>query len=67
MFGYGRAVFASSPKLGAGHLLYGLEAYHYDGPWKNPDDYQKFNGVLTYSQGDEALGFSITARGYNGR
>ena len=66
-FGFARGVFASSPKLGDGHLLYGFEAYHHDGPWKNPDDYQKFNGVLTYSQGDESRGYSITARGYHGR
>jgi hypothetical protein len=66
-FGFARGVFAASPKLGDGHLLYGFEAYHHDGPWKNPDDYQKFNGVLTYSQGDESRGYSITARGYHGR
>lgn len=66
-YGYGRAVFAASPKLGEGHLLYGLEAYHDDGPWRKPDDYQKFNGVLTYSQGDEHLGYSITARAYHGQ
>ncbi len=67
MFGYARGVFAASPKVGEGHLLYGLEAYHHDGPWKNPDDFQKFNGVLRYSQGDESRGYSITARGYHGR
>jgi hydrogenase/urease accessory protein HupE len=67
MYGYARGVFAASPKVGNGNLLYGLEAYHYDGPWKNPDDYQKFNGVLTYSQGDTANGWSITARGYHGQ
>lgn len=66
-FGYARGVFAASPKLGEGHLLYGFESYHHDGPWKNPDDYQKFNGVLTYSRGDDALGYSVTARGYHGR
>ncbi len=33
---------------------------------EKPDDYQKFNGVLTYSQGDSANGWSITARGYHG-
>ena len=27
----------------------------------------KFNGILTYSQGDDANGFSITARGYHGK
>ena len=32
----------------------------------NPDDYRKFNGILTYSQGDDANGFSVTARGYYG-
>jgi len=66
MYGYGRAVFGSSRKLGSGSLLYGGEAYHDDGPWKHPDNYYKFNGVLTYSQGDDANGFSITARGYHG-
>ena len=67
MFGYGRAVFGISQKLGSGNLLYGGEVYHDDGPWKHPDDYYKFNGILTYSQGGEANGFSITARGYHGR
>src|SRR5579872_3764382 len=67
MYGYERFVFASSPKVGDGHLLYGVEAYHDDGPWVRPDDYQKFNGILTYSQGDGANGFSVTAHGYHGK
>jgi hydrogenase/urease accessory protein HupE len=67
MYGYGRAVYAASPKVGQGNLLYGVEAYHYDGPWETSDNYRKFNGVLTYSQGDSANGFSITARGYHGQ
>ena len=67
MYGYGRAVFGASQKLGSGSLLYGGEVYHDDGPWKHPDDYYKFNGVLTYSQGGDADGFSITARGYHGK
>jgi hypothetical protein len=45
----------------------GGEAYHDDGPWKHPDDYNKFNGLVTYSRGRDAGGFSITARGYHGR
>ena len=65
--GYGRAVFGVSQKLGSGSLLYGGEAYHDDGPWSHPDDYYKFNGILTYSQGGDANGFSITARGYHGK
>jgi hypothetical protein len=67
MYGFGRFVFGVSHKLGKGTLLYGGEAYHEDGPWKHPDNYYKFNGILTYSQGTEAKGFSITARGYHGQ
>jgi hypothetical protein len=66
MYGYERAVFGLSQKLGAGNLLYGGEAYHDDGPWVNPDDYWKFNGILTYSQGDAVNGWSTTFRGYHG-
>jgi hypothetical protein len=66
MYGYERGVFGVSQKLGAGNILYGGEAYHDDGPWVHPDDYRKFNGILTYSQGNEANGFSVTARGYYG-
>ncbi len=67
MYGYARAVFGVSHKLGPGSLLFGGEAYYDDGPWTHPDGYAKFNGLLTYSQGDEANGFSITARGYHGK
>ncbi len=54
MYGYGRAVFGVSQKLGIGNFLYGGEAYHDDGPWTHPDNYYKFNGLLTYSQGEDA-------------
>src|SRR5262249_52604604 len=66
MYGFGRVVFGVSQKLGSGNLLYGGEAYHDDGPWKHPDNYYKFNGLLRYSQGEDANGFSITARPYPG-
>ncbi|HTT18945.1 MAG TPA: TonB-dependent receptor [Candidatus Sulfotelmatobacter sp.] len=67
MYGYGRAVFGASRKVGSGNLLYGGELYHDDGPWTHPDTYYKFNGLLTYSQGGDGDGFSITARGYHGQ
>jgi len=67
MFGYGRAVFGVSQKLGSGSLVYGGEVLHDDGPWKHPDDYYKFTGFLTYSRGADAEGFSITARAYQGK
>lgn len=65
-FGYLRGLYASSPEVGPGNVLYALEAMHSDGPWKNPDDFQKFNGVLGWSQGDEAQGYSVTLMGYHG-
>jgi hypothetical protein len=66
-YGYGRAVLGASHKAGKGNLLVGGEAYHDDGPWKHGDNYYKFNGLLSYSQGSDANGFSITARGYHGK
>ncbi len=66
LYGYGRAVFGTSKRLGPGNLLFGGEAYHDDGPWTHPDNYYKFNGLLTYSQGGDADGFSFTARAYHG-
>jgi hypothetical protein len=67
MYGYARAVFGVSQQLGSGNLLFGGEAYYDDGPWVHPDGYAKFNGLLTYSHGDKANGFSITARAYHGK
>ena len=66
MYGFGRVVFGASRKVGQGTLLLGGEAYHDDGPWTHPDNYYKFNGLLTYSEGGDADGFSFTARGYHG-
>jgi len=67
MYGYARAVFGVSKTVGSGNLLFGGEAYYDDGPWTHPDGYAKFNGLLTYSHGDKANGFSITARAYHGK
>jgi hypothetical protein len=67
MYGFERAVFGLSQTNGPGRILYGGEAYHDDGPWNHPDDYWKFNSLLTYSRGDELNGFSVTARGYHGQ
>ena len=66
MYGFARFVFGVSRRLGAGNLLYGGEAYHDNGPWIHPDNFYKFNGLMTYSQGTGDNGFSITAHGYAG-
>jgi hypothetical protein len=64
---YARAAFGASQRLGSGSLLYGGEAYYDNGPWKHPDAYAKFNGLLTWNRGGNANGVSITARGYHGK
>ena len=66
MYQFARFVFGVSQKLSKGNLLYGGEAYHDGGPWVHPDNYYKFNGLATYSQGTNGKGFSITALGYAG-
>ena len=66
-YGFGRGLFAASPTVGRGHLLAAFEASTDDGPWTVPDAYQKFNGVLRYTQGDSVNGFSLTAMGYHGK
>ena len=63
---FARFVLGLSQKLGKGNLMYGGEAYHDAGPWVHSDNYYKFNGLVTYSQGTDANGFSITSRGYHG-
>lgn len=65
-FGYGRVLAAGSRSAGGGDLLGAFEFLHNDGPWVHPDDYEKYNGVVRYSRGDAARGFSLTAMGYSG-
>jgi outer membrane receptor protein involved in Fe transport len=63
--GFGRALFAASPRIGNGFLLYAVETGTNDGPWTRPDHFRKLNGVLRYTRGDQRGGFSITAMGYS--
>ena len=65
--GYKRFLLADSPKAGNGNLLYALELYKNDGPFKNPDDYKKINGVLRYNEGNTANGFNVTAMAYKAK
>ncbi len=61
-YGYGRGLVAGSPAWGGGRLLYALEASHHDGPWTDPEDFQKFNGVLRFRRD----GWGVTLMGYRG-
>jgi hypothetical protein len=62
--GWRRVFGAASPRVGGGFLLGAFEASHNDGPWEQPDDYRRVNGVVRYSQGDNRNGFSMTGMGY---
>jgi outer membrane receptor protein involved in Fe transport len=65
-FLYGRALAAGSPQVGGGNLLYALELFHNDGPWVQPDDYRRLNGVLRYSQKSGDARWGVTAMAYAG-
>ncbi|MDH5302216.1 MAG: TonB-dependent receptor [Gammaproteobacteria bacterium] len=65
--GYRRALFADSPSVANGKLLYAFEYQHNDGPFTNPDDYNKYNGVLRFSRGAEADKLSVAFMAYSGK
>jgi len=67
MHTYVRGLLASSLRLLDGDLLAAIEGMHDDGPWEEPDDFRKLNGVLRYSAGNSALGWSATASAYAGK
>jgi outer membrane receptor protein involved in Fe transport len=67
-FGYERffSMGATKTDLG-GTLLFAGEAGAYNGPWVNPDDVRKINGMMRYSQGTATDGFSMTAMAYSNK
>ncbi len=65
-YGFFRALTANSSDAGQGHVLYAFEYQHYDGPWVVPENFNKFNGLLKYTLGDEDFGLSLSAQGYHG-
>ena len=65
--GFRRVLLADSPVFADGKLLYALEGLNNDGPFVNPDQFRKLNGVLRYSRGDDANGFSVAAMAYRAK
>ncbi|WP_284260619.1 TonB-dependent receptor [Bradyrhizobium iriomotense] len=63
-FGYRRLLGMDSVKLGDGSLLIAGEAGTYNGPWDNPDNARKLNGLVRYSQGTATDGVSVTGMAY---
>ena len=64
---YERAFVGGSVNLLKGTLLLGGEFVHDDGPWVNPDNFRKFNGMVRYTH---SLGagttLTVDALGYHG-
>ncbi|WP_022723661.1 TonB-dependent receptor domain-containing protein [Rhodopseudomonas sp. B29] len=66
-FGYRRLLGMDSAKVGDGSLLFAGELGSYNGPWDNPDDMRKLNGLLRYSQGTATDGVTATAMAYSNK
>jgi outer membrane receptor protein involved in Fe transport len=66
-FGYERFLGYGATALGVGKLLYAGEVATYNGPWTNPDDMRKLNGLLRYSQGTIDNGFTVTGMAYDNK
>jgi len=65
--GYRRGLLMGSTGLAGGTLLGAGDVYHNDGPFDNPDDYNRVNGVLRYHRGTASDFWTITAMGYHGK
>nr|GAJ34361.1 outer membrane receptor proteins, mostly Fe transport [Bradyrhizobium sp. DOA9] len=63
-FGYRRLLGMDSAKVGDGSILVAGEIGTYDGPWDNPDNVRKLNGLVRYSQGTATDGASVTGMAY---
>jgi hypothetical protein len=63
--GYRRALLAASAAVADGDLLYAIERAGQDGPWDLPEDYKRWNGVLSYNRtaGDDQ--FRIVGMAYS--
>jgi hypothetical protein len=64
-FDYGRFLGAVSPRVGAGNLLAAFEWERDNGPWVSPNNKDKYNGVVRYSQGNSRNGLSLTFMGFS--
>ncbi|WP_291602404.1 TonB-dependent receptor [Bradyrhizobium sp.] len=66
-FGYRRLFGMDSTKVGGGMLLVAGEAGSYNGPWDNPDEVRKLNGLVRYTKGTALDGVSITGMAYSSK
>ena len=65
--GYRRALLLGSTQVGSGTLLGAGDVYHNDGPFDNPDDYNRLNAVLRYHHGTDQDFWTLTGMAYSGK
>jgi outer membrane receptor protein involved in Fe transport len=65
--GYRRGLLLGSTSLGGGTVLGAGDVYHNDGPFDNPDDYTRLNGMLRYHRGTATDFSTVTAMAYSGK
>jgi len=66
--GYRRGVLGGSIDTAGGAKLLGtFEAMRNDGPWALQENLRRSNGVVTWSGGTDALGWSASGMGYDAR
>jgi hypothetical protein len=65
--GYRRALLVGSTAVAGGALIGAGEAYHNDGPFAVPDDYNRLNAEVHFVRGDARDFFTLTAMAYSGR
>jgi hypothetical protein len=65
--GYRRALLLGSTSLAGGTLLGAGDVYHNNGPFDDPDDYNRLNGVLRYHHGEASDFYTVTAMAYSGK
>lgn len=64
-FDYRRVLLAGSAETNYGTALYAGEMVTHNGPWSQPEDMQRLNGVLRLSRESADRAFHITALGYD--
>src|SRR5258705_8618807 len=66
-FGYERLFGVGATRLGEGTVLLAGEIGRYNGPWTNPDDLRKLNGLARYTLGTATDGLSVTGMAYTNK
>ncbi len=63
-YGYRRGLLGGNQTMERGNLLGVLEIGEGNGPWTNPEQLRKLNGILRYASGDDKNGLTLSAMAY---